>query len=201
VRAAWPVELRGVTESVVATRGPNDRWNLAALGLRVRDDDGADSVASPGPVTARTWGQTRTRRNFTERGRGHVQFTRDPVDFVEAALGIVERDEPVVASVDASVEVTVDRRREGETAGTTWVDWRLDPVDATVQQRVVPVTNRGYNAVVEGTVAASRLGVATYESETLLDRLAYFETVVERCGGPAEGAAWDRLRELVDEDW
>ena len=48
--AGWPLELRGVTEAVVTTRGPNDRWNLAALGLFAGD-----------PVTARTWGRTRTQ--------------------------------------------------------------------------------------------------------------------------------------------
>ena len=54
--ADWPVDLRGVTESIVATLGPNDRWNMAALGLHAPDDSGE-------PVTATTWGNTRTRRN------------------------------------------------------------------------------------------------------------------------------------------
>ncbi|MFC6737614.1 DUF447 domain-containing protein, partial [Halolamina salina] len=33
----WPVPLRGVTESVIATMGPNGLWNLAALGLHAGD--------------------------------------------------------------------------------------------------------------------------------------------------------------------
>jgi len=53
--AEWPVDLAGVTESVVTTLGPNDQWNLAALGLHAPDGDG--------PVTATTWGRTRTWRN------------------------------------------------------------------------------------------------------------------------------------------
>jgi hypothetical protein len=71
VNEDWLVELRGVTESIVATLGPNGRWNLAALGLFAGE-----------PVTSRTWGNTRTRRNFHREGEGYVQFTRDPVDFV-----------------------------------------------------------------------------------------------------------------------
>jgi len=47
--ADWPVELRGVTESLVTTLGPNDRWNVAVPGLHA-PDDAAD------PVKARTWG-------------------------------------------------------------------------------------------------------------------------------------------------
>lgn len=190
----WPVDLRGVTESVVATRGPNDRWNVAALGLHAPDGD-AD------PVTARTWGETRTRRNFSDRGRGYVQFTRDPVDFVEAALSVREADEPVLASADAHVEVAVERRASGTTEGTAWVDWSLEPIELSVERRVVPATNRGYTAVIEGTVAASRLGVQAYDTDDLLEQLAYFEGVVDRCGGPTEQTAWERLRELVGPRW
>lgn len=198
--AAWPLELRGVTESVVATQGPNDRWNLAVLGLHApKDADDDEEGASP--VTARTWGDTRTRRNFTERGRGHVQFTRDPVDFVEAALGIVEQDDPALASANARVEVSVERLDDGESGGTTWVDWAITPVEATVERRVVPATSRGFNAVVEGTVAASRLDVDAYDAETLRARLSYFESIVDRCGGTGERDAWKRLQELADAEW
>jgi len=200
VSEGWPVGLRGVTESLVATRGPDDRWNLAALGLRAAPT-ATEEGGGDGAVTARTWGTTRTRRNFAERGRGHVQFTRDAVDFVEASLGILERDEPILESAGASVEVTVERIDEGETGGTTWVEWSLEPRDSSVHRRPVPTTNRGYNAVIEGTVAASRLGVQTYDDDTLRGRLRYFERVVDECGGPAELDAWDRLRELTDAEW
>ena len=76
----WPVDLDGVTESVVATRGPEGAWNFAALGLHAGD-----------PVTARTWGRTRTRRNFEREGSGIVQFVHDPVVFTECALSVLER--------------------------------------------------------------------------------------------------------------
>ncbi|QLH84544.1 DUF447 domain-containing protein [Halosimplex pelagicum] len=186
----WPVELSGVVESVVTTLGPNDRWNVAALGLHAGD-----------PVTARTYGRTRTRRNFRERGGGVVQFTRDPVDFVDAALSVREGDEPVLDSADAWVEVEAERvgtDREGDTEVVTWA---LRPVDGGVERRVVPTTNRGFYAVVEATVAASRLDVAGYDRGTLLDRLAYFERVVETAGGERERAAFERIDELVDAKW
>jgi hypothetical protein len=188
--AEWPVELRGVTESLVTTLGPNDRWNVAALGLHAGGDGG-------NRIRARTWGHTRTRRNFRERGEGYVQFTRDPVDFVEGALAVREEPEPVLDGVDAWVQVTVDRLADGRSDGTEWVDWELTPRESAVQRRAVPTTNRGHGAVVEATVAASRLDVDAYDTETLRDRLEYFEGVVRRCGGPRERAAFERLRELV----
>ncbi|WP_136715954.1 DUF447 domain-containing protein [Halorientalis salina] len=188
----WPVALRGVTESIVATLGPNDRWNLAALGLHAPESDE--------PVTATTWGRTRTWRNFRERGEGYVQFTRDPVDFTEAALTIREEDEPVLGSADAWARVEVIAIDEGREDDTQWVEWALDPVETGVQSRTVPTTNRGYYAVIEATVAASRLDVPAYDRERLLDRLSYFETVVEKCGAERERAAFERLRDAIDAD-
>ena len=202
--AEWPAELdlRGVTESVVTTLGPNERWNLAALGLCASEADTPDDPENGyGGVTARTWGRTRTRRNFTERGVGYVQFTRDPRTFVDAALSIREADEPVLSEADAWVRVEVDPLGEGESGGTRWVDWALSPVRSRVLCETVPTTNRGYGAVVEATVAASRLEVDAYDRAALLDRLRYFESVVEAAGGPAEREAFERVREYTDPEW
>jgi hypothetical protein len=202
----WPdaLDLRGVTESVVTTLGPNDRWNLAALGLHASECDpagGGDGSDGSGRVTARTWGRTRTWRNFRERGGGYVQFTRDPRTFVDAALSIREADDPVLEGADAWVRVEVERVGAGESGGTSWVDWALSPVDSRVLREVVPTTNRGYYAVVEATVAASRLDVDAYDTAELLDRLRYLESVVATAGGPAEREAFDRVHEYADADW
>jgi hypothetical protein len=191
----WPVSLRGVTESIVATLGPNDRYNFAALGLH--SPDGTATESDEASVTARTWGRTRTWRNFTERGEGVVQFTCDPLVFVEAALDTHEREEPVHETADAWVRVSVEELDTGTEGETQWVDWSLTPVEAEVRREFVPTFNRGYGAVVEATVAASRLDVEAYNSETLMERIEYFGTVAKRCGGPREREAFDRIRELL----
>lgn len=189
-RADWPVSLRGVTESVVATLGPNDRWNQAALGLHAPDDAGD-------PVTAVTWGKTRTRGNFERRGEGVIQFTTDPREFVDAALDVTETEEPVREGAAAWVEVDARRVEDGEDEGTEWVRWALTPQSATVRERTVPTINRGFYAVVDATVAASRLDVPAFDTATLLDRLDYFGETVERCGGPAEREAFARIDDLT----
>jgi hypothetical protein len=182
----WPVALRGVTESVVATLGPNGQWNFAALGLRAGD-----------PVTARTWSATRTRRNFREEGEGVVQFLTDPVVFVESALSILERASPVHPAVDAWVRVTVERVEVGESGGTSWAKWELTPTESRVDAEQVPTTNRGYGAVIEATVAASRLDVDAYDTDELRDRLDYFEGVVDTCGGERDREAMRMVRDLT----
>ena len=186
----WPLELRGVTESVVATLGPNDRWNLAALGLHAPEEPGE-------PVTATTWGNTRTRRNFHRQGGGVVLFTVDPVLFVESAMTIREAADPIVEAADAWVEIEAESVASGEEGETRWERWRLEPTaDGTVETTRPGSINRGLSAVVDATVAASRLEVSAFDTETLLARLRYFEETVETCGGPRERAAFETLSEV-----
>jgi hypothetical protein len=193
---SWPVTLSGVTESIVATRGENGRWNVAALGL-----------FDEWPVRARTWGRTRTRRNFERFVEtelyGHdalvVQFTSDPVAFVRAALDVWERDEPILESADAWVSVGVERVTAGTEGDTEWVDWHLRPGPWAVRERRVPTVNRGFAAVVEATVAASRLGVESYDGNELRDRIATFRDVATRCGGDREQLAIEMLENLIEE--
>ena len=189
--ADWPVDLRGITETIVTTRGPQDRWNVAALGVHA-------PPSTDEPPTARTWGGTRTRRNFERRGQGYVQFSTDPVDFAKAALTIDERDEPVLDSAAAWARTEVTQIDEGTDEGTTWVEWELEPVETAVEGRVVPTTNRGYAAVVEATVAASRLDVPAYDRAELTARLSHLEDVVDTCGSPTEQRAFDVVRNAVD---
>ena len=186
----WPVELHGVTESVVATRGPNDLWNVAALGLHAPENPGD-------PVTARTYGRTRTWRNFSERGGGVVQFTVDPREFVDAALTVREEPDPVLPNADAWVEVRTEEIGDETMDGTTVRRWALHPVEGAVRDERVPTVNRGFGAVVDATVAASRLDVPAYDTAELLDRLEYFAGVVDRCGGPAERDAFARIDEAT----
>nr|WP_309221772.1 DUF447 domain-containing protein [Halorussus sp. MSC15.2] len=195
----------------MTTLGPNDLWNVAALGLHPPEtpsdadsadgttpSDPTDSAAEP-PVTARTWGNTRTRRNFHRQGGGYVQFVRDPVDFVDATLSIFEVEQPVLDSADAWVAVEAEQVDSGVSGATRWEEWELTPRDGAVERETVPTVNRGFNSVVEATVAASRLGVDAYDQTELQNRLAYFEDVGRTCGDDRVRAAFDRLRDHLAE--
>jgi hypothetical protein len=195
VSDGWPAAWDGVAESVTTTLGPNDRWNVAALGLKA-PEGGVDRGDSPAdPVTARTWGRTRTWRNFTERGGGYVQFIRDPV---EAACSVREESDPVLDSAAAWAEVSAEAVDSGTEGDTEWTEWALTVDEARVAVESVPVVSRGHAAVVEATVAASRLDVPGYDAGELRDRIRFFESVVESAGGERERAAWARFDALVE---
>jgi len=180
-----PVTLSGVTESVVTTLGPNGLWNAAALAF------------APAIPSHRTdLGNTRTRRrNFHRRGEAYVQFVDDPVDFADTALSIVEREEPILESASAWSRVSVERVESGTDGGTDWETWTLTPLESkTVSQRV-PTIDRGFGAVIEATVAASRLSVADFDETELRDQLAYCASVVDRAGDRVSARALERVRE------
>ena len=132
-----------------------------------------------------------------ERGGGVVQFTVDPREFVDAALTVREEAEPVLPNADAWVEVRAEEVDNEDRNGTTVRTWALTPVEHAVRTERVPTVNRGFGAVVDATVAASRLDVPTYDTAELLDRLRYAAEVVERCGGPAEREAFARIDEAT----
>jgi hypothetical protein len=188
---AWPVALDGVTESVVSTLGPNDLWNVAALGLHA--PEGGLPAGSDHAVEAVTWGNTRTRRNFHREGGGVVQFVTDPREFVDAALTIREEPNPVLESADAWVRVMAERIDDGVEGDTHWERWRLVPEEGRVRRRRPFTIDRAFYAVVDATVAASRLDVDGYDTDELLDRLVYFAETVEACGGEAEREAFARI--------
>lgn len=191
----WPVDLAGVTETVVATLGPNDRWNHAALGLHAPEEPGE-------PATATTWGNTRTRRNFRRQGGGYVQFVDDPVAFADAALSLRETDDPVLdGAVTAWARVDAEQTGSGDDEGTRVEHWALSPVETAVVREAPFRANRGFYAVVEATVAVSRLDVDAYDTAALRERLRYFESVVETAGGPREETAMARVRKHADTDW
>ncbi|MFW5903275.1 MAG: DUF447 domain-containing protein [Halolamina sp.] len=183
----WPVPLDGIAETVTLTPDPDGGWNVAALGIHAGE-----------PATARTWGETNTRRNLERSGRAVVTFADDPVLFVEAALTERHVESTAIDGVAARVDVVAEAIDRGTSGGTTWVDWALVPGDSEVVRRSVPVTNRGFNAIVEMTVAVSRLGVPAYDDETLRARLGYFEGVVETCGGEREADALERIHDLAE---
>lgn len=184
----WPTPLEGVTETVVTTLTPSGGWNAAALGLH-----------GGSPVTARTWGQTRTRVAFERDGTGVIQFTTDSLTFVRAALTIHEVEEPVLAAADAWVWVEATRTASGSSAGTEWVEWRLDPLASRVRRRRVAGIRRARGAVVEASVAASRLDVEGFDRSELLATIERCGEVVERTGDARDRQAMSIVMETANE--
>jgi hypothetical protein len=184
--ASWPGGITGITETVITTRGPNGRWNAAALGLH-RHDAG---------VTAQTYGRTRTWRNLRADGRGVINLITDPLQFVRAALSVYEPPAPVLPKTAAVVEVTATAGREWMEEATQMTRWELEPVWVSVRRWRLPTYRRGRIAVIDATVAASRLDVPGEDAAALCDELQRCAEIVERTGSRADRAAFAEIDAL-----
>ena len=185
--ASWPAAIAGITESVITTRGPNGRWNAAALGLH---RDGAT-------VTAQTYGRTRTWRNLRADGRGVVNLVTDPMQFVQAALSVFEPRGAVLRDAAAVVEVTATATDEWTERTTQMTRWELQPVWVSIRSWRLPTYRRGQIAVIDATVAASRLDVPDVDVAELRAELERCATIVERTGSSGDRAAFAEIDALT----
>jgi hypothetical protein len=123
----------------------------------------------------------------------------DPILFVQSALSDIPPDKfdfkgdfPVIK--DAIGWIIFDCRiRKGETISVV----ELSPVEAQIKHRQIQPINRGFNAVIEATVDATRYVVL--KDIKYLDHIEYYDTIVRKCGGSREKEAMKLLFDLVGE--
>ncbi|MFP4632026.1 MAG: DUF447 domain-containing protein [Halobacteriales archaeon] len=179
---AWRFLHGGITEVVAVTGGPAGD-NVAPLGLIDGDD-----------VHVRLWRGSDTLDNVRATERLTACFTRDAVVYVEGAVGdasdrVVDgRLEDADAWIACDCEM-VDVERDGDVEV-----WRLEAREHEVRRRRVYAVNRGFNAVVEACVDATRLHVDPGLAE---DVRAHLE-LARKCGGDRERRAADVLESYVD---
>lgn len=71
----------------------------------------------------------------------------------------------------------------------------LMPVKGKVNKRTIKPVNRGFNAVIEALVDATRYVIS--KEEKYLDRIKYYDTIVMKCGGLREIEAMRMMHELI----
>jgi len=175
-----------ITETVATTRDEDGEPNAAPMGVR-REGDG---------VYARLWEGSTTLGNVRATNEVVVNFTRDPVVYVEAAMGdgggfVVDGR---LRDADGWVRCDAERAEE-EGLDDEVTRWRLTERDRRVESRVVPTHSRGFASVIEATVHATRL---EFKPE-LRDLYEHHAEVAESCGGEREREAAERLRGYVDQ--
>jgi hypothetical protein len=175
-----------ITETVATTHDEGGEENVAPMGVLKED----------GSVYARLWEGSQTLENVRATERVVVNFTRDPVVYVETALG--DGGENLVVDgrlSDADGWVRCDAERVERKDRKEVTRWRLVERDRRVVERVVPTHSRGFASVIEATVHATRLG---FKPE-LRELIEHHLEVARKCGGEREREAADIVEEHVSE--
>lgn len=178
--------LDGINE-VIATTEKGGRVNAAPLGI-IKDGDS---------LYVRLFSGTHTYENILENGWFVANVTHDAWLIAETALEDLtpeyfmrREDLPVLKDAEA------------------WALFRCNPFasDIIIAQVALEkgefficdfrACNRGANLVVEAAVAATRY--MALRTDNYYEELMKMQRIINRCGGPREREAMDRLMDRVD---
>ncbi|MCJ7444212.1 MAG: DUF447 family protein [Methanotrichaceae archaeon] len=178
--------LDGINE-VIATTEKDGRINAAPLGI-IRNEES---------LYIRLFNGSHTYDNILSNKWFVGNITHDSWLFAESALGDLSQDYFV--------------RREGLPVLKDAESWALfkceafplDIVNAEVelvkgeiQEKKFRAFNRGANLVVEASIAATRY--MALRSDSYYKELLKLRMIIDRCGGPREREAIDRLMNRID---
>jgi hypothetical protein len=178
----------GINEIIATTESELGVFNAAPLGLIKKGD----------LLSVRLFVGSHTYENIMAGGKFVANVSHDPMLFVETALN----DIPEERFVERDGELTL---KDAE----AWALFKCEPrnldialpqvefVKGEVLKREFRAVNRGINLVVEAAVAATRY--VALKSDLYLEEIFKIRRIVNRCGGPKEIEAMNRLEELIEQ--
>jgi hypothetical protein len=178
--------LDGISE-VIATTEVKGRINAAPLGI-IRDGDS---------LYVRLFLGTHTYENVLTRGWFVANITHDAWIFAETAL----EDLPV-EYFDRKEELPILKDAEAwglfkcEAFATDIIIAKVELIKGEVLRKDFRACNRGANLVIEAAVAATRY--LALRADSYFNELMKMQRIINRCGGPRERDAMDRLMERID---
>jgi hypothetical protein len=171
---------------IFTTISPDGMPNVAPIGLHRNN----------GRLFARIY-ESRTLENILSRNMAAANIVDDPVLFVQASLSDIEPERfefvegfPVLK--DALGWLIFDCRcKKGEKISVV----ELSSIKGKINSRKIHPVNRGFNAVIEASIHATRY--VLLKEQKYLDRIEYYDTIVQKCGGAREKEAMRLLFELI----
>jgi hypothetical protein len=177
-----------IIETIVSTRDESGNPNFAPMGIALGEEY----------VTVRPYRQTQTCRNLLSGGCGVANISDDVLAYVQCGL------------YDAILPFSPARIVQGFIYQDTCAWWELEVVSKIesgdrldVQCRVVYRGHqkefmgfcRAKNAVIEGAILATRLGLL--DRKLLMDKLVSYREIVEKTGSEKEAEAFRLIWEYV----
>ena len=138
-----------------------------------------------------------TLTNILAKPKAAANIVDDPALLVKSALSDVEHERfklingfPVLKQALGWVIFDCICRK-GENISVV----ELSPVRGKINRRLIKPVNRGFNAVIEAAIHATRY--VGLKEEEYLRQIEYCNTIVQKCGGAREKEAMRLLYELI----
>ncbi|NYT01054.1 MAG: DUF447 family protein [Methanocellales archaeon] len=182
-------EFRGISEVIATTLSESGEPNAAPIG-----------IISDGNLSARVYTNTQTYANIKATKKMVANIVDDPLLFVLSALMKIPLDEirmeegyPALKSAKAWVlfECIIEDSPQCATLN-------LRPLKKKVLKRPIQPVNRGFNALIEATIYATRY--LAMKDQKYLRWIEHCEEIVIKCGGEREKEAMCKLKEFLGID-
>jgi len=186
--------FEGINEVLLSTTSRKRECNAAPIGVRVLN----------GRCTLRVFEGAKTLTNLLSTPYCVAHVSHDAMLFVRAALSNLDDDEfewftfddvelPVISGCEAYVALGCTQVSAAKNT-TTFV---LSPLDGRVLSPTPRAHNRGFSALIEACVLATRYVV--FHDPHMLEHILELEAVAKRCGDARVKQAFELLLELIGE--
>uniref|UniRef100_A0A7C3VMN6 DUF447 family protein n=1 Tax=Archaeoglobus fulgidus TaxID=2234 RepID=A0A7C3VMN6_ARCFL len=178
----------GINEIIAITENEDGSWNTAPIGIIVENSASTTAMA-------RLY-RNRTRANLERKGVLFANVIDDPIIFAISSFGNL--DEDYFFSLDPPI-------LKGSMA---WCRFKAKMKNGTAILKLaggdviggkVRAVNRGFNAVIEALVHATRyLAIRDEEKRReLLEKIYYYRELAEKCGSEREKRAFEIIMEKI----
>ena len=176
----------GISEVIFTTISPDGIPNAAPMGLHNKD----------GRLFVRIY-NSNTLENIMSKPIAAANIVDDPLLFVQSALSDVKperfefmEDFPVLKDAMGGILFNC-KCKKGENISVV----ELSPIKGKINIRNIKPVNRGFNAVIEASINATRYVV--FREQKYLEHIEYYNSIVKKCGGAREMEAMKLLYELI----
>ncbi|MGB8218336.1 MAG: DUF447 domain-containing protein [Candidatus Methanoperedens sp.] len=176
----------GISEVIFTTISPDGIPNAAPMGLYNRD----------GRLFVRIY-NSKTLENILNKPIAAANIVDEPLLFVQSALSDVEPERfeyvegfPVLKDVVGWILFEC-KCKKGENISVV----ELSPIKGKITTQNIKPINRGFNAVIEASIHATRYVV--FREQKYLEHIEYYNSIVKKCGGAREKEAMGLLYELI----
>ncbi len=176
----------GISEIILTTISPDRVPNAAPMGLHRKG----------GRLFARIY-NSKTLDNILSKPIAAANIVDDPVLFVQSALSDIEPERfefvdgfPLLKDALGWIAFDCTCKKGGNISVV-----ELSPVKGKIIERKLQPINRGFNAVIEAAIQATRY--VLLKELKYLDCIEYYNSIVKKCSGEREKNAMRLLYELI----
>ena len=184
--------LEGINETIITTISLDGRFNAAPIGIIRRD----------GKLMVQIYTESHTCANIQDTGLLAANIVDDPVLFVQSALAdlddtmfeTIKTDKygifPILNKSSAWIIFKADYEK-----GSKTIQAELYPITGEIRRSGITTINRGFNAVIEATIHATRYIV--FRDEKYLRKIKTCKNIIDKCGGNREKEAYELIIQLL----